>query len=171
MAKALNILGDLRTANRGLNAYLASAGGAKSPEMVGASVALAKAWRKVLAIRGGAQVVPNPTGKPKQRAVGGVASSPGQPPRRQTGVLQRSVAQGVVGAGRRVAVMRFTATILEEGADTRRPAASGRRRSKARKGYKIAPRPSAQRALDLAQSEMVGIFASRTGGRLEESLR
>jgi len=164
------LTGNLRALNNEVALTLTSLGGAKDPAMVGASVALAKAWRKVLSVRGGAKVTPNPSGKyPEQRASGGIPSKPGEPPRRQTGALRRSVSQGPVGTGRRVALVRFTALILEEGADTRKPAPSGRRRAKRVKtglGYRITPRPSAQRAFDMAKDEMVKVFAERTGDQL-----
>lgn len=149
MGRTFDILGDLRQANRGLRDHLATVGGAKSPEMIGEAIVLRNAWRKVLSVKG--------AGRP---------SSPGEAPRRQKGVLARSVAQGIVGTGRRVGLTRFTATILEEGADTRRPTASGRRRSKARQGYQIRPRPSAARALEIARPDMGTTFAERSAARM-----
>jgi hypothetical protein len=140
---AFNLLGDLRGVNRRAALLLTRVSGANSEPVRRAAGELAKAIRKTLSQGGG--------GRP---------SAPGQPPRRQSGRLMRSVRHGAVGAGRRVAATRFTAPLLEAGVDTNAPPRAGRRRRRggqARRRVRIAPRPFMARALDLARNKMIDV--------------
>jgi hypothetical protein len=90
------------TINTRLVRELSNLGGARTPEMTGAAKVLKKSLKKVLGIKG--------NGKP---------SKPGEPPRKQSGELEKSVVSGVVGAGQRVGLTSFVAPLLEFGVDTR----------------------------------------------------
>ena len=148
----------LARVNDSIKEYLAVAGNAKSKELQGEAAVLAASWRRVLSGASGARIVK--TGK-RPRAVGGRHSAPGSPPLRGTGILRASVTHGVVGAVRRVGPTLFTAPFLEEGVDTRKPRKSAtKRRTKLRQEI-IAPRPSAQRALDGAAAKLGDAFAAR----------
>jgi len=142
---------------KNLNSALADMGGAKSPELIESAKILARSLRKVLSLSGGGA----------RRGRGATRSRPGEPPRKQTGGLAKSVAQGVVGAGRRVAVLNFKA-MLEEGVDTaREPNKNARGKVRLRRGafsggihakrrLVIAARPFMEKALNAVKDEMVG---------------
>ncbi len=87
--------------NRELETALRSLGGASSPEMRENARILKKSIKGVIGT--------------KSKKV----SAPGEPPIGKSGGLQKSVVSGVVGAGQRVAVMKFTAPLLQFGVDTR----------------------------------------------------
>lgn len=99
------------TVNKAAQDFLATLGGARSPELAAAAKVLRREIKKELSHRGHGQ-----------------PSAPGQPPNRQTGALERSVKEGVVGSGRRVAVTDFTAPFLEYGVNTRADQAHPRSR-------------------------------------------
>ena len=164
MSGRFSLVGQLGSVSQGLRLLEQDLSGAKSPEIRAAAKALRKHVARVLNTSGGARVVPGgPKNKRKFRAIGGTPSRPGQPPRRQTGNLRKSVRQGPVATGRRIAVMWFTGQILEQGVDTSTTLRSGRRRRRggvARRQMRIAARPFMARALANAQSEMVGVVAS-----------
>lgn len=132
--------------------------GARSPGLLKAAQVLRKGWRRVLSVAG--------AGKP---------SAPGDSPRKQSGRLARSVKQGLTETGRKVAVTWFTAPILEGGADTAlptRPSRRGRRRRQGRyadgrKVLRIAPRPSASKALAASRAEMDQAMATGITGSLD----
>lgn len=90
----------VRTTNKALMAQLRTLGTATSPEMKGAAKALKKGIQKAI----------GPVSK--------TVSRPGEPPKGKTGGLKKSVKEGIVGAGRRVAVTKFTAPFLQWGVDT-----------------------------------------------------
>lgn len=155
---AISLVGDLRDLNRAHARWQANVGDAKDEAVKASAVILARSWRKVLSVRGG-----------------GTPSPAGEAPRKQKGVLQKSVGQGVVGTGRIVAVQRFTALFLEEGVNTSgstatKSAVKGRgrhirsRRIRSGGGLVIKPRPSAQRALDAAKADMTGVTAEILAG-------
>lgn len=147
MTPRFNLLsGQLAVFNKGLRVELQDLSGARSPGLLKAAQVLRTHWRRVLSSAGG--------GRP---------SAAGEAPRKQSGKLARSVKQGLTETGRRVAVTWFTAPLLEGGVDTSlAPRPNKRGRSRSRQGrYKggnarlrIAPRPSANRALSSAQTEM-----------------
>jgi hypothetical protein len=101
----------LLTVNRRLERELSEMGGARKPEMVETATAVKRSLRKVLGVKG--------NGKP---------SKPGEPPRKQSGGLQKSVVSGVVGAAQRVGLTKFTAPIQEFGLDTKADGATPRSR-------------------------------------------
>ena len=143
-------------------------GGREDPHKSGAASAvaqaaagntLAKSIRKTLSKQGG--------GKP---------SAPGQPPRRQTGALAKSVKAAPLGDVIRVAVLRFTAPFMEEGVqavkgETRR---SRGRRNRSRVTTKqrtlaIAARPFMARALEAVKNKLVEVFVSEGRKHLERA--
>jgi hypothetical protein len=164
--------------NKAAEQFLASVGGARSPEMAAAAKVLRREIRKELGRVG--------HGKP---------SAPGEPPRKQKGELQKSVKEGVVGIGRRVAVTDFTGPILQFGVDTKADRANPRsrrnlfsgqarevlaasQRAFARKAerrrqgkstkvrdMKLEPRPFMEKPLARSQDEMVGTMVRLIRGR------
>lgn len=167
------------TMNRALMQTLGSLGRVSSPELLAAAKVLKKELKKTLGLKG--------KGKP---------SKPGEPPAKQTGKLQQSVLSGAVGAAQRVAVTKFTASLLEFGVDThadkttprsRRNLFSGKsrqvlaasakafsrkvaRRSRGRSAkvshQVLDPRPFMQRSLAAAAPQMVDVVVSTISRRL-----
>lgn len=117
---------------RKLNDLAREVGGANSINVDRASQALVKGIRQVLGERG--------------------ASVPGQPPRKRSGRLQRSVARGVVTGSMRVGPKLFTAPLQELGAII--PAKKGK------KARVIEPRPFMAAGLEVAKPEMTGVTVS-----------
>lgn len=151
--------------NRASESYLNNLGASNSPEMRAAAQIYKKSLRKVLGIKG--------NGKP---------SKPGEPPRKQTGELQRSVKDGPVGDKRRVAVTDFTASLMEGGVDTKtagdkplsrasRQAKSRRdaRRAKTQKHVEIEPRPFMEQALNDAVNDMADVMVTAMQQRAPSS--
>lgn len=145
--------------NRRLERTLNELGGVRSPEMRAAGNTLAKSIRKTLSKQGG--------GKP---------SAPGQPPRRQTGALAKSVKAAPLGDVIRVAVLRFTAPFMEEGVqavkgETRR--SRGRRNrsrvTKKKRSLTIAARPFMARALEAVKGQLLDVFVREGRKHLERS--
>lgn len=164
--------------NRKLDKELRSLGGVNSTEMKEARKALARAWRRVLSVRGGGAAVhfaARSGDKGRVQAKGGTPSAPGEPPRRQLGTLVKSVRAGVAGDQGRVVVQWFTAPLLEEGVNSALPLRSGKRRrrsdGKANRNLVIAARPSAQRAIAAAQDQLADIVAKAAEVRLYEASR
>lgn len=165
----------IKAVRQEIDRRLARIGGANSPALKAAARALAKSVRRVLSVKGGARVASSLKSK-RLRAIGGTPSAPGEPPRKQTGRLAKSVKEGPVGTGRRVGVLAFTGPLLEAGVHATKGAASARssigrllrsgRRGKSRKAraasrsLAIAARPFMQRAIDLAQPEMVDVLVT-----------
>ena len=151
MSPSFSLL-DLGGLNRHVEQSLRIHGGAYDEGLKASSVILARSVRKRLSVRGG-----------------GTPSRPGEPPRKQKGTLARSVSQGAAGAGRIVAVQRFTAAMLEQGVNTSLPARSGRKGKRGRKAARtlvIAARPFMDAALRAVEGEMAGatVRAIRPGG-------
>jgi len=161
----------VKQVNRQLEAQLATLGAANSPEMKAAARALAKGIRRALG--------------PKSKEV----SKPGEPPKGKSGELAKSVKEGQVGTGRRVAVTKFTASLLQFGVNThqdgqtprsRRDLFSGavrqvfkqseqaftrraRQRSRndpRRKAMVLEPRPFMEKGLENAAAEMTEVAVS-----------
>lgn len=120
-----------------LRGFLAGVGGANTPEIKDPAVILTRSLRRVLSVRGG-----------------GAPSRAGEAPRRQKGALAKSVAQGVVGPGRRIAVLRFTGRLLEGGVSS-----TGKRK------VQIARRPFMDRALADVQDKMVDVTVTRLAAK------
>jgi len=159
----------VKAVNQDIARRLARLGGANSPVLKGASRALAKTVRRGLPVKGGAGIATSLKSR-RLRAIGGTPSAPGEPPRRQTGQLAKSIKEGPVGTGRRVGVLRFTGAMLEEGVNATLGGTSARatrgRRGRPRKAraakrsLTIAPRPFMQRAIDRARPEMVDVMVT-----------
>ncbi|HRZ09127.1 MAG TPA: hypothetical protein P5319_04470 [Gemmatimonadales bacterium] len=145
--------------NRKLERTLNELGGVRSPEMRAAGNTLAKSIRKTLSTRAGGQ-----------------PSAPGQPPRRQTGALAKSVKAAPLGDVVRVGPLRFTASFMEEGVqavkgETRR--SRGRRNrsrvTKKKRSLTIAPRPFMARALEAVKGQLLEVFVREGRKHLERS--
>ena len=166
------------TVNRALIRTLKDLGRVSSPEMIGAAKVLRTEIKRTLGIKG--------KGKP---------SNPGEPPAKQTGALQKSVKSGAVGAAQRVAVLDFTAPLLEFGVDTRADGFASRSRrdlftgesktlgresllafsrklvrrqrgAKKTRHQKLEARPFMQRSLAAAAPQMVDVTVSTISRRL-----
>lgn len=87
--------------NREAARVLKQLGRATSPEMIDGAKVLKRAIRRVLGVPG--------HGKP---------APPGEPPRKQSGAMHKSVRSGVVGARQRVAVLDPAAPMQQFGVDT-----------------------------------------------------
>lgn len=143
---------------RELRAFATTVGGGNSAEVKAAAKVLVKHVKRQLGRKGG-------------------VSAPGEPPRRQTGRLQKSIASEVRNGVRRVGTGYFTGYILEFGsitgaasADTLGRTQRASRRKSGRKRGAIEPRPFMRPALEAAKEEMgdvtVGELRKRTpGGR------
>jgi len=145
-----SLTGSLAGLRKDHDRFLANVSNAKDEAIKQDATILARSIRKTLSVSG------NPKGiRPgkARRAFGGTPSAPGQPPHKQSGQLAKSVAHGVVGAGRIVAVTRFTALWMEEGLD----ATAQRAKKRGGKTYRlrIAKRPFMERSLAAVQDEMV----------------
>ena len=136
MARVINALqkGELQ---RGLQAVTkdivranAELTGANSEPVRKSAFVLLKNWRKLLDVPGHGQPAP-----------------PGQPPRRQTRKLRRSLGTAVVDGIRRVGSSLFTARLTEYGYTTK-------------DGQMVAPRPHGRVALQLAEKDMVDVQVS-----------
>lgn len=154
--------------NRKLERTLNELGGVRSPEMRAAGNTLAKSIRKTLSTRGGGQ-----------------PSAPGQPPRRQTGALAKSVKAAPLGDVIRVAVLRFTAAFLEEGVSavkgdlrTSRGRRSNRgkltphsraRTTRKKRNLVILARPFMARALAAVRGQLLDVFVREGRKHLERS--
>lgn len=140
-----------------MSRFFADLAGANGPATTAAARVLMRAIRRKLSVR--AAVTRRTFGGEQSRTE---ASSPGEPPRRRTGRLIKSVGTEVVGGVRRVGLARFVARLLEEGVDTTvtvtpsgRVFNARRRKAKtARRRLQIAPRPFMQAALDSALPRM-----------------
>jgi hypothetical protein len=133
MSRTINAMsrGDLqkglRSVNKDLVKMTAVISGANSEPVKQAATVLQKNWRRILNVRGG--------GKP---------SSPGTPPRRQSGRLWKSIRQAVVDGVRRVGSGDFVAWMDEFGVDGR------------------APRPHARPALEVSQQQMTEVLIAES---------
>lgn len=159
-APSIDLTGNLRGINKNLEGLARDLGDANGDVLKSASVILARSWRKVLGVSGGGRAVQSIRTRGKGtrgwlRVIGATRSRPGEPPRKQTGQLQKAVAQGASRTGRIVANLRFTAGMLEQGTKGQR---------------KIAARPSAQRALDAVIDQMAGVSARVAGELTEKAL-
>jgi len=157
----------VRQLTQRINRTLREIGRPDSDEMKEAAKLVKGSFRTVLNVRGGGRPAMSLASK-RLRAVGGTPSSPGQPPRRQTGQLARSIRDRIAGDVRRVAVVHFTAPLLEGGVDTSLPRRSTTPRRGAKGTLRIAPRPFAQRALDAVKDKLAGVIATLGGKRLQD---
>lgn len=151
-----------RPAALGLSGLARQLYGANSPELAEGAKVLRRSIVKVLSVRGGGRLATSLRTR-RRIAIGGTPSRAGEPPRRQAGNLVRSIIQGKVDEGRRIAAMWFTGPLLEQGVNTNLPIRSGRRRRTggvAKRRLIIAPRPFMQRAIDAAAPSMVGVMAT-----------
>ena len=187
MSREFNLVRGVQGVSRGFEQVLRDLGGVRSEEMRASGRLLARSIRRVLGQSGGGAVVASVKTR-RKRAIGGTPSAPGEPPRKQTGQLQRSVKAGPVGPRIRVGPLRFTAPILEEGVDTSKPArktsavrVGGRLRNRLRarsrhrriRGGKlrivIAARPFMARALAAVRDELGPLFVSEVRKRTPET--
>ncbi len=157
----------ISTAMRGLKKEMADVGGANTPEMKAAGRVLRAAIKKQLAKQGIRYAGPlRPGAKPKT-----IPSAPGEPPRRVTGRLWKSVGTEVVGGVLRVGESWFTSRLLEGGVDAALPLRSGKVRRRvgglARRRIKIAPRPFMERAYEQAAPKMEGDFVLELRRKIE----
>lgn len=136
-------------ASLGLQRFTRELYNARSPEIAEAAKVLRRSIARTLSVRGNS-----------------THSAPGSPPFRQSGQLAKSVAQGVVNEGRRIAIFAFFAEFQELGIN----APLVRRSAKSRRAVKgvlsIAPRPFLQRSIDLAMPDMVGVLATIGGDHI-----
>lgn len=156
-------------------------GGADDPATKRAAGVLARNMRRLLNVK--ALVTRRTFGGEQQRNEG---SQPGEPPRRRSGKLARSVGQEVVGGVRRVGPARFVGRLLEEGVDStanvtqsgrlvgslrksRKSGAIGRQRRRkggvANRIIRIARRPFMDKALAAALPNMEGEAVSELQSR------
>lgn len=152
MSGSFNLL-NLGGLNRRVEQSLRIHGGAYDEGLKASSVILAKSIRKILGVRGG-----------------GAPSRPGEAPRKQRGILAKSVSQGAAGAGRIVAVQRFTAAMLEQGVNTSLPVRSGRKGrpgGKAKRTLAIAARPFMATALRAVEGEMARAMTQKTSSSVQ----
>jgi len=164
---------ELRQVNQKLRRTLSGLGGLDSPEIKAMAKELRRSIIKVLSVSGGGRVTQSLSGH-RLYAVGGTPSGPGEPPRRQTGQLARSIAYGIAGAQFRVGAIRFTAAMLQFGVQSTRGArrSAGTRRGRRTRGtlvqrtVTIAPRPYLEPALELAKDAMGEAFAEVAGARI-----
>lgn len=144
--------------------------GARSPAVIAAASALGRAWRLELNTPAG-----DIRQSPKSRRFRGSPSKPGEPPHRLSGITRKSVKTGVVDGVRRVGSGYFKLRLLEDGVTAtvtrrRKDGARGKRRAAVSRSYTftIAPRPSAQRALDRAAPQMTDVFVSKLSSDFAE---
>ncbi len=156
---AYSLTGSLAGLRRDHDRFLVEVSNAKDEAIKEDATILARSIRKTLSVSGGPKGIR--PGKAKH-AFGGTPSAPGQPPHKQSGQLQKSVKQGIVGAGRIVAVMRYTGLWLEEGINAQAQRA-GKRGGK-RYTLRIAKRPFMERSLAAVQDEMVTKAAKLVAG-------
>lgn len=162
----------LSAATKAMARELAELTGARSQPVIQAATALARAWRLVLNTPAG-----DVRQSIKSRRLRGSPSAPGQPPHRLSGQTRKSVKTAVVDGVRRVGTGWFKLRLLEDGVTatvTRRRSAKGdfvtskvgkfrRKRVAKRTGsftFVIAPRPSAERALQIAAPAMGEVFVT-----------
>jgi hypothetical protein len=180
--RSLPLKGQIDAVMKNLKTELADIGGASSPELKAAGVALAQGIRKTLGVKGALYQTSAFTRAGHKSKLRGIPSAPGQPPHKISGQLQKSVGVEVVGGVMRVGESRFTAPLLEGGIDavaTRarkaaqqlqtvraRRARAGADKRRSRLGLvgrtasrlHIAPRPFMQQAADAAAPKMGDAF-------------
>jgi HK97 gp10 family phage protein len=108
--------------------------GADSEPVKKAALVLRKEWRRLLGNSGG--------GKP---------SSPGAPPAKQSGRLQRSIKTAIVNGVRRIGTDDFRSWMTEFGTD------------------QAPPRPHARPAVENSAQEMAEVLISESQGAVEKS--
>ncbi len=154
MSRINLVSGDLREATRKLSRISENVHGARSPELAAAAKVLRRSVARQISKSGGGRIAQSIATK-RRRVLGAQRSQPGEPPRRQTGRLRRSVIQGVVETGRRVAVMAFTAPLLERGVPDRA----------------LAPRPFMQRGLDACRNELTGVVVKANDASVARAMQ
>lgn len=140
MSRSINALAagelqrGLRLVTKDVETMTRDISGADSEPVKAAATVLQKEWRRLLSNRGG--------GKP---------SSPGSPPAKQSGRLQRSIRTAVVQGVRRVGSSDFRSWMTEFGTD------------------QAPPRPHARPALENAASKMSEVLVSESQKAVEKS--
>lgn len=159
--------------NRGVERALNELGGVRSPEMRKAGNTLARSIRKTLSVAGSGLAV---TLKTRHESLAQNPSKPGEPPRRQTGQLAKSVKAAPSGDAIKVGPLAFTALFLEEGVKavkgdrrTSRGRRTRRRTTKKRRTLTIAARPFMARSLAAVRDKMVDVFVTEGRKHLERA--
>lgn len=161
--------------NHGLERALNDLGGVRSPELRKAGNTLARSIRQTLSVSGGGAVASRLSTR-RTYVAGGTPSAPGQPPRRQSGQLAKSVKAAPSGASIKVGPLAFTALFMEEGVQATkgerklRAGRRGQRRAGAKKRtLAIAPRPFMAAALARVQGKLADLFVTEGRKRLERA--